>query len=167
MWASELGTVVTSHGRWRCHCQLQWSQLMPSPIVLNVINAIIVRHQSSHKTNPSNTTRKAVAISLKAIRRPCQQMQQGCFKGVLSNTTKLPQRKQDKCNHEPGGPLSRNLRQIGQFHAPDLPRQTWDQQQNMQKRTCKQQQKNTAIVLLCLPDKHQSQAKWQHQWHCS
>jgi hypothetical protein len=25
-----------------------------------------------------------------------------------------------------------NLSQIGQIHAPDLPQQTWDQQQNVQ-----------------------------------
>jgi hypothetical protein len=34
-----------------------------------------------------------------------------------------------------------NLRQIGQIHAPDLPQQTWDQQQNIQKKTRKQNKK--------------------------
>jgi hypothetical protein len=43
-----------------------------------------------------------------------------------------------------------NLRQIGKIHAPDLPQQTWDQQQNMQKRTCKQNKKHKAIVT-CTP----------------
>jgi hypothetical protein len=39
-----------------------------------------------------------------------------------------------------------NFRQIGQNHAPDLPQQTWDQQQNIQKRTCKQNKKNKAVM---------------------
>ncbi len=39
-----------------------------------------------------------------------------------------------------------NLRQIGQIHAPDLPQWTWDQQKNIQKRTCKQNKKHEAVV---------------------
>ncbi len=50
---------------------------MPPPIAIGRINTIIVRCQTSHKTSPSNTTRKAVAISLEAIRRPHWQTQQG------------------------------------------------------------------------------------------
>ncbi len=44
---------------------------------MGAINAFIVRRQSAHKTSPSNATRKAVAISLKATRRPCQWTRQG------------------------------------------------------------------------------------------
>jgi hypothetical protein len=38
-----------------------------------------------------------------------------------------------------------NLRQIGQIHAPDLPRQTWDQQQNSKKELASRK-KNKAVV---------------------
>jgi hypothetical protein len=44
-----------------------------------------------------------------------------------------------------------NLRRIGQIHVPDLPQQMWDQQQNMQKRTCKQQKNGKKAVVLCMP----------------
>ncbi len=39
-----------------------------------------------------------------------------------------------------------NLRQIGKIQAPDLPQQMWDQQQNIQQRTYKQNIKNQAVV---------------------
>ncbi len=42
------------------------TQLKPSLIAMDAINAFIVRCQSAHKTSPSNATRKAMAISLKA-----------------------------------------------------------------------------------------------------
>jgi hypothetical protein len=76
VWALELGVVATSNNSQQQHGQLQCTQLKPSPIAIDVINAIIVRRQSTHETSLSNTTRKAVVISLKATRRPHQQMQQ-------------------------------------------------------------------------------------------
>ncbi len=63
---------------------------------------------------------------------------------LLSQEHQSLQRKLDKRKKEtlyPG-----NLRQIRRNHAPDLLRQTWDQQQNIQKRTCKQNKKNKAVV---------------------
>jgi hypothetical protein len=62
---------------------------MPSSIVMDAIDAIIVQCQSACKTSPSNATRKAMAISLEAKRQPCQQMQQRRCESVVSNTTKL------------------------------------------------------------------------------
>jgi hypothetical protein len=87
---------------------------------MDTINkAIIVSHQSTYETSPSNVTRKAMAINLKAIRQPCQQTQQGSREGVLSITSililqqqllsqeqQLTQCKCDKHHHEPGGPLN-------------------------------------------------------------
>ncbi len=73
----ELCTVATSNNRQWWHCRSQWTRLMPSPIVMDPINKIIVRRQSAHKRSPSNATRKAVAISLEATRWPCWKMQQG------------------------------------------------------------------------------------------
>jgi len=93
-----------------------------------------------------------MAISLKATRRPCQQMQQEHRESMVSIMTILtlqqqlssqehqsPQRKRDGRKKEIL--YARNLMQIGQIHALDLPQRTWDQQQNMQKRTCKQNKK--------------------------
>ncbi len=45
----ELGTVATSNNRQRRHCQSQWAQLKPSLIAVDTIDAIIVKHQSTHK----------------------------------------------------------------------------------------------------------------------
>ncbi len=156
-WASELGIVATSNNSWRQHGQLQWMRLKPSLIALDAISAIIVRRQNNHKTSLSNTTRKAVAISLKATRRPCQQTQQEHCEGVVSITMILiprwqllsqehqsPWHKRDGCKKE--ALYAGNLRQIGQIHAPDLPQQTWDQQHNIQKRTCKQNKNKKAIA---------------------
>ncbi len=111
MWVLELIAVATSNNRqWR-HCQSQWEQLKPSQIAMDAINAFIVRRQSAHERSPSNTTRKAVAINLKATQRPCQQMQQGRCEDVVSIKTipiprwqilpqghQLPQRVCNKCN---------------------------------------------------------------------
>ncbi len=119
MWALKLGAVVTSDNRWQWHCQLCWAGSKPSPIAMDMINAIIVGCQSAHETSPSNTMRKIVAISLKATRQPCQQTWQGCHESVVSITTilipgqqllsqerQLSWRKHDKHHHEPGGPLN-------------------------------------------------------------
>jgi hypothetical protein len=59
-------------------------RLKPSPIAMDAINAIIVRRQSAHERSPSDTKRKANAISLKAIKRPCRQTQQELCEGVES-----------------------------------------------------------------------------------
>jgi hypothetical protein len=91
---SELCAVATSDKRQQQHRQLQWTQLKPSPIAMDAINAIIVRCQSAHKRSPSNAMRKAVAISLEATRRPCQRMQQEHREGVVSITTILILRQQ-------------------------------------------------------------------------
>jgi hypothetical protein len=49
--ALELGTVATSDNRQQCHCQLQWALMNPSLIAMDMINAIIVKRQSAHKTS--------------------------------------------------------------------------------------------------------------------
>ncbi len=51
MQALELGTVMTSNNRQKRHCQLQWVRLKPSLIAMDVINPIIVKRQSAHKTS--------------------------------------------------------------------------------------------------------------------
>jgi hypothetical protein len=97
---------------------------------MDAINAIIVMHQSAHEMNPPYATRKAVAISLKATRRPRQQTQQGhreyhnnthpattiIVTGASIATTQAQrtQHKREECDHEP------DLRQIRKIHAPDL-----------------------------------------------
>ncbi len=48
--ALELGTVATSGNRQRCHHQSQWAWLKPSLIVMDAIDAIIVKCQSAHET---------------------------------------------------------------------------------------------------------------------
>ncbi len=154
MWASELGVVATSNNSWQWHGQLQWMWLKPSPIAMVVINVIIVRRRSAHETSLSNAMRKAMAISLKATRRPCQQMQQEHLEGVVSITTifilrwqLLSQERQSlQCKHsgcKKETLYAGNLRQILQIHAPDLPQWTWDQQQNIQKRSRKQKKKQS------------------------
>jgi hypothetical protein len=54
--------------------------------MMDTINAIIVRRQSTHEMSPSNATRKTVAISIKATRRPWQRMQQGHCESNVSIT---------------------------------------------------------------------------------
>ncbi len=76
MCALELGAVPTSDNRQQWHYQLQWAWSKPSPITMGMINTIIMSHKSAHKMSSSNTMRKAVAISLEATRRACQQKQQ-------------------------------------------------------------------------------------------
>ncbi len=49
--ASELGTVVTSNNRQRPHHQSRCAQSKPSLIMMDTIDAIIVKHQSAHKTS--------------------------------------------------------------------------------------------------------------------
>ncbi len=56
---------------------------------MDAINAFIVRRQSAHKMSPSNAIRKAMAINLKATRRPCWQTRQGHREGVVSTMTIL------------------------------------------------------------------------------
>jgi hypothetical protein len=63
---------------------------------------------------------------------------------LSSQEHQSPQRKRDGRKKEIL--YARNLMQIGQIHALDLPQRTWDQQQNMQKRTRKQKTKHKAIV---------------------
>ncbi len=115
-----------------------------------------MRRQSAHKTSLSNKTRKAGAIGLKATRRPCQQMQQECQEGLVSIMTILIPRRQlssqerqlqqPKRNGRKKETLyAGNLRQIRQIHAPDLPRQTWDKQQNIQIRIYKQEKKQSHL----------------------
>jgi hypothetical protein len=117
---------------------------MPSLIAIDAINTIIVRRQSAHETSFSTTTRKAMAISLKATRRPCQQMQQERRDSIVSITTILIPRRQLlsqehqslQCKHDGRKRetlYTGNLRQIGQIHSPDLPRRTWDQKQIIKK----------------------------------
>ncbi len=73
----------------------------------------------SQDKRPSNATRRSVAISLGATRRPCQRMQQRHCEDVASTTMilipgwqssskehQLRKRKHDKRNKEPGGPLN-------------------------------------------------------------
>ncbi len=128
-------------------------QLKPSLIVIDAINAIIMRRQSAHKTSLSNTTRKAVAISLKGTRRPCQWTQQERHEVVVSITTilipwqqllsqerQLPQHKGN--GHKKETLYAGNLRQIGQIHSPDLLQWTWDQQQNSKKELASRTKKN-------------------------
>ncbi len=51
MQALELGTFATSNNRqWR-HRQLQWARSKQSLIAMDAINAIIVKHQSTHETS--------------------------------------------------------------------------------------------------------------------
>ncbi len=104
---------------------------MISPIALGTIEAIIDCHghdQCHHRDvqkrswNKSsfNALRRAVAINLGTTRRPHQQMQQRHYEDIVSIATilipqlqssskehQLPQRKCDKRNQEPGGPLNR------------------------------------------------------------
>jgi hypothetical protein len=128
-------------------------QLKPSLIMMDAINVIIVRNRSAHEMSHSNTTRKAVAISLKATRQPCRQMQQEHRESIVSITTilipqqqllsqehQLLQCKRDKRKKEIL--YTGKLRQIRQVHAPDLPRRTWDQQQTYKNRTCKPKKKS-------------------------
>ncbi len=61
---------------------------------MDAINAIIVRRWSAHKMSLSTATRKAVVISLKATRRPCQQTRQEHCESVMSITTILIPRQQ-------------------------------------------------------------------------
>ncbi len=49
--ALELGTVAPSNNRQRRHCQSRWAWLKPSLIAMDAINAIIVKHQNTHKTS--------------------------------------------------------------------------------------------------------------------
>ncbi len=106
MWAPELSVVATSNNMQWQPCQSQWTQLKPSPIVMDAINAIILQRQSTHETSLSNA-------------QPHQQTQQGCNEGAMSITTILimhqqllsqehqsPRRKHNKHNHEPGGLLN-------------------------------------------------------------
>ncbi len=157
MWASELGVVVTSNNSQQRHGQLRWTQWKSSPIAMNGINAIIVRRWSAHEMSLSTVTRKAMAISLKTTRWPCQQMQQEhCERVVgiptilipqrqlLSRERQSPQRKHNGCKKDIL--YARNLRQVRQIHAPDLPQRTWNQQKSIQKRTHKQNKKNKAVV---------------------
>jgi hypothetical protein len=103
---------------------------------------IITNHnecnQHHHREAPKcsqDATRKAVAISLKATRRPCQQTWQEHCEGIVNITTILipqwqlllqehqsPQCKRNKRKKE--ALYTENLTQIGQIHAPDLLRQT-------------------------------------------
>ncbi len=135
-------------------------QLKPSLITMGTINAIIMRRQSAHKTSLLTATRKAVAISLKATRRPCQRTQQERRESVVralwvshwcSSHDNNYCHRSINCRNASGDKrkketLAGNLRQIGQIHAPDLPRQMWDQQQNIQKKNSQAKQKNVAIV---------------------
>ncbi len=89
MWALELCAVATSDNRQQWHRHSRWTRLMPSPIAMDPINAIIVRRQDAHEKSPLNATRKAVAISLEATRRPCWWTQQGHREGIASITTIL------------------------------------------------------------------------------
>jgi hypothetical protein len=58
----------------------------------------------------------------------------------LSQEHQLPQRKRDKQKKE--ALYKEKLRQIKQFHAPDLPQQMWEQ--NIQKKNSKALQKKTS-----------------------
>ncbi len=93
---------------------------------------------------------------LEATRQPCQQTRQEHHEIVMSITTilipqrqllsqehQLPQCKRNKCKKTTL--YARNIRQIGQIHAPDLPQRPWDQQQNIQKSTCKQNKKTKPL----------------------
>ncbi len=88
-WALELVAVAITNNRQQWHCQLQWKWLKPSTITMDMINAIIVRHQIAHEKSLSNSTRKTVAISLESTRWPCWWMQQGHCEGVVIITTIL------------------------------------------------------------------------------
>ncbi len=75
----------------------------------------------SRDERPANATRRAVAMSLGATRRFCQQTWQRSCEDVVSITTtilipqqqssskerQLPQQKRDKCKQQSGGPLNR------------------------------------------------------------
>jgi hypothetical protein len=65
---------------------------------------------------------------------------------LSSQERQTPQHKRDERNTKKTTLYASNSRQIGQNHAPDIPRQTWFQQQNIQKRFRKQNKKNKAVV---------------------
>ncbi len=96
-WASELCAVATSNNRQQRHCQSQWAQLKPSPIVVDAIDAFIVRRQSAHKASLSNSTRKAMAISLEATRQPCWQSNKGAVKALWVSWQYSPCNNKDCC----------------------------------------------------------------------
>ena len=102
-------------------------QLMPSPIAMDAIDAIIARRQSAHEASPSNATRKAVQGGLT----------NKCDKGVVSNTMKLIPHVDNRhrcvnrrnvstknATMKLGDPRTGSLGQIRRIHASDLPRQS-------------------------------------------
>jgi hypothetical protein len=106
---------------------------MQLPITSNAIDAIIVMRQSAHEMSaPQNQQRRL----WQSASEPQGSLEEGHCESVMSITTililqqqslsqmqQLPQQKRDKHNHEPGGPLNKNLRRIWQIHASDLPQQ--------------------------------------------
>ncbi len=104
---------------------------MPLPIAMSLINAVNDRDgrdwrnhceapKRSRDEHPANSTRRAVAMSLGATRRPCQQTRQWSHEDIVSIMTiliprwqslskehQLLRRKHDKCKQKSGGHLNR------------------------------------------------------------
>ena len=112
------------------------------------INAIIVRHQSSCKTSPSNATRKAEVISFKATSGLADKRNKNVVR-VLWTSQRYSSRennnychssvnRRDTCTlRQTGGPSSTgSLEQIAQMHALDL---LWRKHRDQRKQKRKQQ----------------------------
>ncbi len=159
MCALELGAVATSNSRWQQHCQMRCLQLKPSPILMDPISAIFVRHQTAHKTSLSNAMRKEVAIKFKAIRQSCQQTWLGCFDGFVSITTILipqqPQQTQawDTLNRKP---------QLDQANSASPQSPSTNNKTELASNNKKQSRHDT----YALRHAHDNWVAWQSQWHC-
>ena len=121
-----------------------------------VIDAIIVRHQSSRKTSPSNTKRKAKAISFKATSSLANKRDKNIVRAswVLQwnslhddNYHCRGVNRHNACTLKQtrGHSTTGSLKQIGQMHALDLLRHEHRDQQK-QKRKHQQQKLHQQIV---------------------
>jgi hypothetical protein len=186
-WALELCAVATSGNRQWWHCQSQWMQLMPSPIAIDTINAIIVRRQSAHERSPSNATRKAMTISLEATRRPCQRMQQRHCEGVVSITTILIPWQRILLQGRQSSQSVHNKRKLQHFANQRRSQRLYAQcndgnYHHRQHGQCEQQQQlansnqtttNNKAIVTCTPcimratiaGQAANRVTWQSQWH--
>ncbi len=85
----------------------------------------------------SHSSRESV-VSIITILIPRRQLS--------SQERQTPRHKRDERKTKKTTLYASNSRQIGQNHAPDLPRRTWFQQQNIQKRFRNQKKKKEAVV---------------------
>jgi hypothetical protein len=123
---------------------------------MDAIDAIIVRHQSSCKTSPSNEKRKAKAISFEAtsgLANKRDKMSWGrCeyhnkthrMTTIIVTGASIAAKQARRTQPWSQVTLSMgNTRQIGQIHAPDLiRRKRWDQQKKQ-----KQAAKTSAVAM--------------------